>query len=155
MDLVFSNAGSSSCFLLLSCFWSKDVREVAVARHFSSRSSRVGLGRCVHPGLAFARTHHAEPRYFGFILARSPRSSPLAPAPLMSVPPGQRDAVHQALNLWQGARARKNEVPVKVSFPLNSSAAALRRLLRPLAPPETGGPRVIRKGGSCFLPRSR
>ena len=63
MDLVFSSAGSSSVFSL-KLLWSKDVREVAVARHLSSHSSCVGLGRCVHPGLSFARKHRAEPLLF-------------------------------------------------------------------------------------------
>ena len=72
-----------------------------MARHFLSRTSRVGLGRCVRLRHAFARTHGAKPLCFGLVLARSPRSSSRAPAPLMSVPPGQRDAVRQVrANLW-------------------------------------------------------
>ena len=133
-------------------FWSKDVREVAVARHFSSRSSRVGLGRCVHLGLAFAHTHHAEPRYFGFILARSPRSSPLAPAPIMSVPLGQCDVVHQALNLWQGARVRGSKSLDKFSLPSKDSSA-LQRLLRVQGVPPEGTGRT--SWGFCQVPKVR
>ena len=70
MDLVFLNSGSSSCFLLLSCFCPEGMREVAVARHFLSRALRVGLGRCVRLGPALARTRRT------LVLRLHPREEP-------------------------------------------------------------------------------
>ena len=40
-DLVFPNSGSSSRFLLLSCFWPKGMREVAVAGYIFFSNYRI------------------------------------------------------------------------------------------------------------------